>query len=273
MAGTGAAGGTTTDVAGAGGSLGLWLKVSGPCRKHLFILIRKEQLQSHWHRLLNESHFAERQNQNAGRQSHFAERQNQVAERQSHFAERQNQNARRQSHFAKRLQVAGDLKLAFTRGKSRTAKDWKTAEMSSQAFPCGFLVLRCLSTIADAAEVIVKPRILANTPTPRRAGSLARTRDWGGLATTSAKHLENAESQKRPEDRTGISKLRTKNEEPRTSNQRLRRMSEGAPPNRPEEDDETALMPLRELEGAEKLATPGLMRSARPLGRGCDGAL
>ena len=154
-----------------------------------------------------------------------------------------------------------------------TARDWKTAEMSSQAFPCGFLVLRCISTIADAAEMIVKPRILANTPTPRRAGSLARTQDWGGLATTSAKHLENAESQKRPEDRTGISKLRTKNEEPRTSNQRLRRMSDDAPPNLPEEDDETALMPLRELEGAEKLATPGLMRSARPLGRGCDGAM
>jgi len=32
-------------------------------------------------------------------------------------------------------------------------------------------------------------------------------------------------------------------------------------------------MALRELEGAEKLATPGLERSARPLGRGCDGAL
>ena len=33
-------------------------------------------------------------------------------------------------------------------------------------------------------------------------------------------------------------------------------------------------MPLRELEGAEKLATPGLLeRSTRPLGRGIDGAL
>lgn len=90
-------------------------------------------------------------------------------------------------------------------GKSRTARDRKTAEMSFQAFPCGFLVLRCISTIADSAEVIVKSRILANAPIPRRAGSFARTRDWGNLATTSAKHLENAESQYRPEDRTGIS--------------------------------------------------------------------
>jgi hypothetical protein len=64
------------------------------------------------------------------------------------------------------------------------------------------------------------------------------------------------------------------NEEPRISNQRLRRMSEGLPPpKRPEEDDETALMALRELDGPLKLATPGLERSARPLGRGSDGAL
>jgi len=55
--------------------------------------------------------------------------------------------------------------------------------------------------------------------------------------------------------------------------QRLRRISDGTPPpNRPEED-ETAPIGLRELEGAEKLATPGLERSARPLGRGSDGAL
>jgi hypothetical protein len=42
------------------------------------------------------------------------------------------------------------------------------------------------------------------------------------------------------------------------------------PPKRPEED-ETALMALLELLGAEKLAMPGLERSTRPLGRGNAG--
>lgn len=49
-------------------------------------------------------------------------------------------------------------------------------------------------------------------------------------------------------------------------------MSDGRPPNRPEGED-TVLIVLRELEGADKPATlgPGLMRSKRPLGLGCDG--
>ncbi len=47
-------------------------------------------------------------------------------------------------------------------------------------------------------------------------------------------------------------------------------MSDGSPPKRPEEEDEE-LRTVREAEVLEELATPG--RSARPLGRGCEGML
>lgn len=43
---------------------------------------------------------------------------------------------------------------------------------------------RILSRLLDSLEVFVKPRILANAPTPRVVGSFARTRVWGGFAIT-----------------------------------------------------------------------------------------
>ena len=47
-------------------------------------------------------------------------------------------------------------------------------------------------------------------------------------------------------------------------------MSDGIPPKRPEEEDEE-FRTVREAGALEELATPG--RSARPLGRGCEGML